>query len=237
MDTAVDHLQESHALPALSVDVEGMTCASCSARVERGLSKLPGVSDAGVNLATERAELHFDPKQISAEQIVEAIRDTGYTPVSTEAELSIEGMTCASCVGRVERALNKAPGVLEASVNLATERAKVCFLPAMTDADTLAATVADAGYEAHPVGDAAEAAESDGEKRRASLHAMGRDVALAAILGAVIVVVGMGGGHSCPPSTARSAPPARSRASGTGSNSLSPVLCCLCRGGAFSGPV
>ena len=193
MDTAVQSPRAATPLPTLSVDVEGMTCASCSARVERGLNKLTGISDAGVNLATERAELHFDPKQITADQIVEAIRDTGYTPVSTEVELAVEGMTCASCVGRVERALNKAPGVLEASVNLATERAKVRYLPAMTDADALAATVADAGYEAHPVGDAAEAAESEADKRRANLRAMGRDVTLAAVFGAAIVVIGMGG--------------------------------------------
>ena len=185
--------QDIAALPGLSIDVEGMTCASCSARVERGLNRLEGVAGAAVNLATERAELHFDPKRIAPQQIVEAIRDTGYTPVSDEIELAVEGMTCASCVGRVERALNRTPGVLEASVNLATERAKVVYLPAMTDADALAAAVSDAGYEAHPVGDGAEAAEGEADKRRANLRAMGRDVAIAAGLGAVIVIVAMGG--------------------------------------------
>ncbi len=193
METATTAAPPKSASQALSIDVEGMTCASCSSRVERGLNKLAGVSDAGVNLATERAELHFDPKQISATQIFAAIEDTGYTPVSAELELAVEGMTCASCVGRVERALTRSPGVLEATVNLATERAKLRYLPAMTDADTLAAVVTEAGYSAHPIGDSAEAATNEADKRRATRRAMGRDVALAAGLGGLIVIIGMGG--------------------------------------------
>ncbi|MDA3888065.1 MAG: heavy metal translocating P-type ATPase [Allgaiera sp.] len=193
METATAAAPPKSASQALSIDVEGMTCASCSSRVERGLNKLAGVSDAGVNLATERAELHFDPKQISATQIFAAIEDTGYTPVSAELELAVEGMTCASCVGRVERALTRAPGVLEATVNLATERAKLRYLPAMTDADVLAAVVSEAGYSAHPIGDSAEAATNEADKRRATRRAMGRDVALAAGLGGLIVIIGMGG--------------------------------------------
>jgi Cu+-exporting ATPase len=193
MDMSARTNNETSALETLSVDVEGMTCASCSSRVERGLNKLEGVSDAGVNLATERAELHFDPKRISTDQIVAAIRETGYTPISTEIELAVEGMTCASCVGRVERALTKSPGVIDASVNLATERAKITFLPAMTDADALAAVVSDAGYEAHPIADTSEASETQAERRRASLRAMGLDLAIAGILGLAIVVLAMGG--------------------------------------------
>ncbi|GHE06198.1 ATPase [Defluviimonas sp. 20V17] len=192
METATAVAPPNSATQALSIDVEGMTCASCSSRVERGLKKLEGISQAGVNLATERAELRFDPKQISATQIVAAIQDTGYTPVSAELELAVEGMTCASCVGRVERALTRAPGVLEATVNLATERAKLRYLPAMTDAGALAAVVTDAGYAAHPIGDATEAAADEADKRRATRRAMGRDVALAAGFGALIVIISMG---------------------------------------------
>lgn len=193
MDMSARTNNETSVLETLSVDVEGMTCASCSSRVERGLNKLEGVSGAGVNLATERAELHFDPKRISTGQIVAAIRETGYTPISTEIELAVEGMTCASCVGRVERALTKSPGVIDASVNLAIERAKITFLPAMTDADALAAVVSDAGYEAHPIADTSEASETQAERRRASLRAMGLDLAIAGILGLAIVVLAMGG--------------------------------------------
>ena len=177
-------------LKELQIDIEGMTCASCSARVERGLQRLPGVVEAGVNLATERAELRFDPQQLDPGRVVEAIRETGYTPVVSELDLAVEGMTCASCVGRVERALKRTPGVLEATVNLATERAHVRYLPAMTDPETLAAAVAEAGYAAHPL---SEAGADENDQRRAALRAMGRDVALAVGLAVVILLLSMGG--------------------------------------------
>ena len=183
-------MNSSTKLQELQIDVGGMTCASCSARVERGLQKLPGVAEATVNLATERAELRFDPALLETGKILGAIRDTGYTPVTREIDLAIEGMTCASCVGRVERALKRAPGVLEASVNLATERAHVRYLPAMTDPETLAAVVTEAGYAAQPV---SEACADTADQRRASLRAMGRDVAIAAALAVIVLVLSMGG--------------------------------------------
>lgn len=178
----------------LRVDVEGMTCASCSARVERALNKLPGIRDSSVNLATERAELNYDPQAIDPDSITEAIREAGYTPVDAQLELAVEGMTCASCVGRVERALQRVPGVLQASVNLAIEQALVRYLPAMTDPDALAASVAKAGYAAYPVTDSTLAAEAD--KRRQTLHSMARDVLIAAALGLLILMVAMGGAFS-----------------------------------------
>ncbi|WP_313213081.1 heavy metal-associated domain-containing protein, partial [Stenotrophomonas sp.] len=94
----------------LSLPIEGMTCASCVGRVERALTAVPGVMSASVNLATERADLGFigaaDP--LAA---VRAIESAGYTVREDSTELSIEGMTCASCVGRVERSLAQVPGV------------------------------------------------------------------------------------------------------------------------------
>ncbi|MHB1281257.1 MAG: heavy metal translocating P-type ATPase [Acidithiobacillus sp.] len=176
----------------LEIGIEGMTCASCSARVERALGKLPGVSSAGVNLATERAEVLFDPQQLDAARIAEAIRETGYTPVTDEIDLTVVGMTCAACVGRVERALRHLPGVLEATVNLATERAHVRYVPAMVGMDELTTAVSKAGYAAHPVqeGDV-QGADGVGQ-RRASLRAMGRDVIVAVGLAMVVLVLAMG---------------------------------------------
>lgn len=179
-------------LQALDIGVEGMTCASCSARVERALGKVSGVQAASVNLATERAEVRFDPRQVDAAQIAASIRETGYTPILDEAELAVEGMTCASCVGRVERALSRLPGVLEATVNLATERAQVRFVPAMIGVDELAAAVSDAGYAAHPLGEPGAGGSEEADKRRASLWAMRRDVMVAAGLAIVIMVLSMG---------------------------------------------
>ncbi|MHB0734204.1 copper ion binding protein, partial [Roseomonas mucosa] len=109
---------------ALSLPIEGMTCASCVGRVERALAKVPGVTQATVNLATERADLRF-AGQADLPAVLAAVDRAGYAVPEETTELSIEGMTCASCVGRAERALKAVPGVLEASVNLATERALV----------------------------------------------------------------------------------------------------------------
>src|SRR6266545_2177138 len=126
----------------LTLPITGMTCASCVRRVEKALAKVPGVADASVNLATERARVAFDPAQASAADLRAAVEKAGYgvgaariEPAAAPAPqpplagdellLPIEGMTCASCVRRVEKALAKAPGVTEASVNLATEKARV----------------------------------------------------------------------------------------------------------------
>ncbi|GGR58073.1 ATPase [Deinococcus seoulensis] len=126
--------------------VQGMTCASCSARVERGLGKVGGVQRAQVNLATERASVTFDPAQTSLTALTARVREIGYEPLTATADLSVQGMTCAACVTRVERALKRVEGVLDAQVNLATERARVTYLPGrVTDSD-LSAAVTRAGY-------------------------------------------------------------------------------------------
>jgi len=101
-----------------------MTCASCVAHVEKALSRTDGVGSASVNLATERVEVRLLPGAKAA-SIAQAVTDAGYEPVIETVELGVRGMTCASCVSHVEKALLATPGVLEASVNLATERATV----------------------------------------------------------------------------------------------------------------
>lgn len=140
----------------LSLPIEGLTCATCAVRVERALGALPGVA-AAVNLGAERAEVSFDPQDTSPAKLVTAVEDAGYHVPHETRELMIGGMSCASCVGRVEKALASAPGVLSASVNLANERALVEGVPgALKPADLLAA-VQDAGYTAELVTGDAEA--------------------------------------------------------------------------------
>ena len=137
----------STALPAstpLRIPIEGMTCASCVGRVERALARLPGVESASVNLATETAEVRAAALPDLA-TVAKAVEDAGYRVATREVELPIEGMTCASCVARVERALRKVRGVVDASVNLATERARVTTAGEVPVSALLAA-VADAGY-------------------------------------------------------------------------------------------
>nr|WP_186019381.1 heavy metal translocating P-type ATPase [Burkholderia gladioli] len=165
----------------IELDIAGMTCASCSNRVEKALAQVPGVSRASVNLATERASVSAEAS-VSAAQLIAAVEKAGYraTPLSAGAsdierapapaaparqpiELEIGGMTCASCSGRVEKALAQVPGVSRASVNLATERASVSAEAAVSVAQLVAA-VEKAGYRAtlaaDSIGTAAPAATS-----------------------------------------------------------------------------
>ncbi|QAU35956.1 copper-translocating P-type ATPase [Janthinobacterium sp. 17J80-10] len=134
----------------LSVGIEGMTCASCVARVEKALARLPGVSDATVNLATETASLHADAT-VSLDAVIAAIEKAGYAVAEEAFDLAIEGMTCASCVARVEKALAKVPGVLTVSVNLATETAHVSATRGIAQ-EGLFKAVEKAGYRAARVG-------------------------------------------------------------------------------------
>ncbi len=128
--------------------VEGMTCASCVGRVERALAKASGVHEARVNLASEQAEVLFDPGQSGAEALAEAIRKAGYTVPERIFDLDIEGMTCASCVGRVEKALGKVAGVESVEVNLANETARITGVGGVVDNARLVAAVKKAGYGA-----------------------------------------------------------------------------------------
>ena len=142
------------ALPNLSpklidLQIGAMTCASCVTRVEKALRKVPGVTQATVNLATEQAQVQADAS-VTADALAAAVRHAGYEVGSADIALQVEGMTCASCVGRVEAALLKVPGVMGASVNLATERASVQALSTVSVRD-LEAAVDRAGYRAKQV--------------------------------------------------------------------------------------
>ena len=166
-------------LRTLDIPVLGMTCASCVGRVEKAIRAAPGVKSASVNLAAERARVEIDDAG-SAAAVTQAIRSAGYEPIERTVELKISGMTCASCVGRVERALKAAPGVLDANVNLATERATVRVLEGAADARTLTEAVAKAGYAAEAAS-ASDATSEDREQasRAAEIRSLGRAVAVA----------------------------------------------------------
>ena len=140
---------QAPALPIrdLSIPVEGMTCATCAGRIESALCALPGVS-AQVNLAAERAEVRFDPAQTTPAALASAIETAGYGVPQETLELKIGGMTCASCVGRVETALKAVPGVVSAVVNLATEKATAEAQRGLQRPADLVAAVEDAAYEA-----------------------------------------------------------------------------------------
>jgi Cu+-exporting ATPase len=126
--------------------VEGMTCASCVARVEKALSRVEGVARASVNLAANTATVIADPEKTRMVSLVSAIRDTGYEVPVQKTEFPVEGMTCASCVARVGKALLSVPGVLSASVNLATQTGTVEFLPGVAGMGALRVAIERVGY-------------------------------------------------------------------------------------------
>ena len=132
----------------VSLPVEGMTCVNCASRIEKVVGKLPGVEAANVNLASERADVTFDPKSASVMSIAEAIGKAGFSVPDQTIRLAIEGMTCASCVSRVETALTAVPGVARASVNLADENATVVIAAGAGSAADLIHAVTKAGYRA-----------------------------------------------------------------------------------------
>ena len=137
-------------LQTFDLPIRGMTCASCAGRVERALSKVPEVAQSSVNLASERARVSAPPERLG--ELLAAVEQAGYSVPRQRLELQIGGMTCASCVGRIERALSKVPGVCQVSVNLASERARVEMLEGTLSA-TLLSAVQQAGYTATLLGD------------------------------------------------------------------------------------
>ena len=130
----------------IDLQVGGMTCAACSSRVERGLKKIDGVREARVNLATERAVVEYDPATVAIGKFIEAVATMGYTVKAEKVVLPVGGMTCAACSARVERTLNKLEGVVQAQVNLATEKASVEYLPGQIGIADLKNTISTIGY-------------------------------------------------------------------------------------------
>ena len=161
--------------------IDGMTCASCAGRVEKSLAKVPGVRSVSVNLATEQARVEAPADSLPA--LVEAVQQAGYNVPAHSLELDISGMTCASCAGRVEKALARVPGVKSASVNLATERAHIELL-GQVDPGLLINAVTQAGYGAS-LHQSEKTTEDDQQKR---LHRERWALTLAIVLALPLVL-------------------------------------------------
>ena len=130
----------------MTIPITGMTCASCVSHVTHALSEAPGVEDVSVNLATEKATVRVGAKPPALEELAHAVEDAGYGVATEKVTLGIGSMTCASCVAHVERALGEVEGVVSASVNLATERATVEYVPGVAGISDMRHAVEDAGY-------------------------------------------------------------------------------------------
>jgi len=175
-----------------------MTCASCVGRVERALKAVPGVQSAAVNLATERADIIFT-EQTAPLAAASAIKNAGYEVREETTELAIEEMTCASCVGRVEKALTRVPGVLEASVNLATERARVRHLAGVVTTADLEDAVKQAGYTSRRLSaETADTGDQDTERRESEARSLRQSLLIAALLTLPVFILEMGS-HLIPP--------------------------------------
>ena len=127
--------------------VTGMSCAGCVAKIEKGLSNVNGVVDAKVNFATEKASVTYEPSTVTPKDLIATIRDLGYDTPVERITFPVHGMSCASCVKKVESVLNGLEGVVKASVNFATERATVGYTPAVVSMQDFRRAVKDAGYE------------------------------------------------------------------------------------------
>jgi P-type Cu+ transporter len=173
----------------VTIPVTGMTCASCVRRVERALSKREGVAGASVNFAAEEATVEYDPEATSLEDLIGTIEDAGYGTGVRQATFGVTGMSCASCVGRVERALEKVPGVLDVSVNLANEQATVRYLGGEVEPRYFEKAVEGAGYgTVSPGGE--EGADASEDARGRDYRELKGDFVVAAAL-TVLIFVGI----------------------------------------------
>jgi len=134
-------------LTRLDLPIVGMSCAGCAANIQKGLNNLAGVEKANVNFATSRATVLFEPRLVKPDDVISTIRKSGYEVGTVSAELAIEGIVCASCVGRIEKALLGLGGVLKAAVNLATGKVKVEYLPFETTLREINKTIEASGYK------------------------------------------------------------------------------------------
>jgi copper ion binding protein len=189
----IDEEDRSYARSQIHLAVTGMTCASCSARVAKALKKAPGVTEATVNLASEQAEVRFDPALVTPDRLVAAVEEAGYGVITEHIDIPITGMTCASCAARIEKALRRVPGVIEATVNLASERATVLFSPSDAGWSDLVAAIERAGYGViDERSTAASGEDSEAAARARELAVRRRTLTVAVVLTTPLFLLSMG---------------------------------------------
>jgi len=177
------------------INIEGMTCASCVARVEKALRGKAGVKEATVNLATGKATVDYFPAETGIEDLTAAIEDLGYRTKLHKDVFEVEGMTCASCVSRVEKALSGLKGVADAEVNLATEKATVSYDPLEVDYRKMAEAVAAAGYRLKKPAKSEEGLDRESKAREREMRLLKVKLIYSAASALLIIVVSMLGMH------------------------------------------
>ena len=174
-----------------SLKIEGMTCAACAKAVERVSRKLEGVSEANVNLTTEKLNINFDESKVTVADICAAVEKAGYKAiVETRTKvLKIEGMTCAACAKAVERVSRKLEGVTEANVNLATEKLVISYEPTQIKVSDIKKAVEKAGYKAV---DDEVTVDSDKESKEKEIKALWKRFIISAIFTVPLLYISMG---------------------------------------------
>jgi Cu+-exporting ATPase len=176
-----------------TLPISGMTCANCAANIERAVKKLDGVADASVNFAAENAAVSFDPHQVQLQEVVEKITKSGYGVTTAKVEMPVTGMTCANCAANIERALNKrVSGVLNASVNFASERVWVEYIPGIIDVEDIVAAIEKAGYGAIPPEEGLDAEDAEQKARAAEIKNQTRKFAVGVLFALPLFIFSMG---------------------------------------------
>lgn len=175
----------------IDLPILGMTCSACVRTVERVLNKAEGVTEATVNFATERANVKYDSSLTDLDKLVNRVQDAGYDVATAKTELPITGMTCSACERNVTRALGKPSGVLDVSVNLATERAAVTYLPGITSRRDLISSVETAGYGVIDTSTVDNPEDAEQIAREAEIQHQRRLVIIGAVFSIPLVLLGM----------------------------------------------
>lgn len=172
----------------VDIGIHGMSCASCVSIVEAVLAAVPGVDKVVVNLAAERGTIHYDPHRVGPSELVRAIGSSGYTPLVERATIPISGISCASCVATIERALKNTSGVVSTTVSLATNAAAVEYLPATTTLQELRRAIRDAGYEPLVVAEGAQPGDQERAARELEVRTLKRKLTAGIALTAPVVL-------------------------------------------------
>src|SRR3990167_9158162 len=183
-------------LSDLTLPISGMTCASCVSHVEGALKELPGVSNVAVNLATNKANLSYDPQRVNLTDMWRAVEDVGYAVLTAELTLDVSGLTlrqaqgdaCASCVDHVEGALKELRGIQDAVVNLGLNTARVTYIPGVVSTSSMKRAVREVGYEAQERSEGADALDRERQAREEEIKRQGRNLVIAGTIGLVVMI-------------------------------------------------
>jgi len=172
----------------LTLPIEGMTCASCVSHVQQALASLPGATDVAVNLATGKASLTYDPSRSGLDDMQRAVANSGYRVPVAEVTLEVRGMTCASCVDHVEKALTEQRGVEGAAVNLGLGTARVRYVPGVASIGAMKRAVRDVGYQAQERSAGADALDRERQARQEEVRRQGRNLLVAGTIGGLVML-------------------------------------------------